>query len=150
MMLGKDRMAELRSIAKLHNLAAGSQTVPNSVAEIAAAQGQSPPVGPSNVVAHPAPERKKLPPKRAKRKAPRVVSDDEADESTEDGLICKRKRGIATELPAAEVAAPNYAENPPAPPRPSSPLGTFSPPTPRLLKLHLNSLSIHKLHPRQQ
>jgi len=43
MMLGKDRMAELRSIAKLHNLAAGSQTVPNSVAEIAAAQGQSPP-----------------------------------------------------------------------------------------------------------
>ncbi|XP_068486765.1 WEB family protein At3g02930, chloroplastic-like [Phaseolus vulgaris] len=38
MMLGKDRMAELCSIAKLHNLAAGSQTVPNSVAEIAAAQ----------------------------------------------------------------------------------------------------------------
>ena len=36
MMLGKDRMAKLRSIAKVHNLAAGSQTVPNSVAEIAA------------------------------------------------------------------------------------------------------------------
>jgi len=114
MMLGKDRMAELRSIAKLHNLAAGSQTVPNSVAEIAAAQGQSPPVGPSNAVALPTPERKKLPPKRAKRKAPRVVSDDEADESTEDGLICKRKRGVATELPAVEVAAPDNAMNPPS------------------------------------
>jgi len=114
MMLGKDRIAELRSIAKLHNLAAGTQTVPNSVAEIAAAQGQSPPVGPSNAVALPVHERKKLPPKRAKRKAPRVVSNDEADESTEDGLICKRKRGVATELPAAEVAAPDYAENPPS------------------------------------
>ncbi len=57
MMLGKDRMAELRSIAKLHNLAAGSQTVPNSVAEIAAAQGQSPPVGPPATAALPAPQR---------------------------------------------------------------------------------------------
>ena len=114
MMLGKDRMVELRSIAKLHKLAAGSQTVPNSVAEAAAARGESPPVGPSNAAALPAPERKKLQPKRAKRKAPRVVSEDEVDESTEDGLICKRKRGIATELPAAEVAAPNYAENPPS------------------------------------
>jgi len=102
MMLGKDRMAELRSIAKLHNLAAGSQTVPNSVAEIAAAQGQSPPVGLSNAVALPAPERKKLPPKRAKRKAPRVVSDEEADESTEDALVCKRRRGVATEPPRRE------------------------------------------------
>ena len=81
---------------------------------IAAAQGQSPPVGPSNDVALPAPERKKLPPKRAKRKAPRVVSDEEADESTEDGLICKRRRGVATEPPAAEVAPPDYAENPPS------------------------------------
>jgi len=114
MMLGKGRMAELRSIAKLHNLAAGSQTVPNSVAEIAAAQGKSPPVGPSNAAALPAPERKKLLPKRAKRKAPRVVSDDEADESTEDRLICKRKRGAATEPPAAEGALPDYVENPPA------------------------------------
>jgi len=114
MMLGKDRMAELRSIAKLHNLAAGSQTVPNSVAEIAAAQGQSPPVGPSNAVALPAAKRKKLPPKRAKRKAPRVVPDEEADESTEDGLICKRRRGVATEPPGAEVAPPDYAENPPS------------------------------------
>ena len=114
MMLGKDRMAELRSIAKLHNLAAGSQTVPNSVAEIAAAQGQSPPVGPSNTVALPAPEQKKLPPKRAKRKAPRVVSDEEADETTEDGWICKRRRGVAIELPEAKVAAPDYAENSPS------------------------------------
>jgi len=55
MMLGKDRMAKLRFIAKLHNLAAGSQTVPNFVAEIAAAQGQYPPVGPSAVVALPTP-----------------------------------------------------------------------------------------------
>ena len=114
MMLGKGRMAELRSIAKLHNLAAGSQTVPNSIAEIAAAQGNPPLVGPSNAAAIPTPERKKLPPKRAKRKAPRVVSDDEADESTEDGLICKRKRGVATEQPAAEVAPPDYVENPPS------------------------------------
>jgi len=62
MMLGKDRMAELRSIAKLNKLAAGSQTVPNSLVEIAAAQGQSLPVGPSNATALPAPERKKIPP----------------------------------------------------------------------------------------
>jgi len=47
MMLGKDRMAKLRSIAKVHNLAAGSQTVPNSVAEIAAIL-EAPP--PSNLV----------------------------------------------------------------------------------------------------
>jgi len=93
MMLGKERMAELRSIAKLHNLAASSQTILNSVAEIAAAQGKSPPVGPSTAAALPALERKKLLPKWAKRKAPMVVSDEEADESTEDGLICKRKRG---------------------------------------------------------
>ena len=114
MMLGKDRMAELRSIAKLHKLAAGSQTVPNSVAEIAAAQGQSSPVGPSNVVVLPAPERKKIPPRKAKTKAPRVVSDDEADESTEDGLICKRRRGVTTEPPAAKAALPDYVENPPS------------------------------------
>ena len=150
MMLGKDRMAELRSIAKLHNLAVGSQTVPNSVAEIAAAQGQSPPVGPSNAVALPAALRKKLPPKRAKRKAPRVVSDEEADESTEDRLICKRRRGVATEPLATEVAPPDYTENPLVPPRPSSPPGTFSPPTPQLLKLRLNSLLIHKLPPKLQ
>jgi len=114
MMLGKDRMAELRSIAKLLKLAVGSQTVPNSVAEIAAPQGQSSPVGPSNAAVLPAPERKKIPPRKAKRKSPRVVSDDEADDSTEDGLICKRKRGVTTEPPAAEAALPNYVENPPS------------------------------------
>jgi len=31
--------------------------------------------------------------KMAKRKAPRVVSDKVEDESTEDGLVCKRKKG---------------------------------------------------------
>ena len=90
-------MAKLRSIAKHHKLA---------VAEAVAARGESPLVGPSNTAALPAPEQKKLQPKRAKRKAPRVVSEDEADESTEDGLTCKRKRGAATATPAAEVAPP--------------------------------------------
>jgi len=85
MMLGKDRMAELRAIGRLHKLAAGSQTVPNSVVEIAAAQGQSLPVGPSAAAVLLAPQHKKLPLKKAKRKAPRVVSDEEADESTEMG-----------------------------------------------------------------
>jgi len=36
-MLGKEKMARLRSIAKLHNLAAGSQTIPNYVAKATAA-----------------------------------------------------------------------------------------------------------------
>jgi len=89
-------------------------------------------------------------PKGLRGKPPRVVSDEEADESTEDGLICKRKRGVTTEPLAAEVAPPDYIENPPVPPHPSSPLGTFSPPTPRLLKLRLNSLLIHKLPPKLQ
>jgi len=108
MMLGKDRMAELRAIAKSHKLAAGSQT------EIATAQGQSPPVGPPAAAALPAAQRKKLPLKKAKRKAPRVVSDEEADESTEDGLICKRKRRVVIEPPAIKSAAPNYTENTPS------------------------------------
>jgi len=114
MMLGKDRMAELRSIAKLHNLAAGSQTVLNSVAEIAAAQGQSPPVGPPAAASLPAPQRKKLPLKKAKRKAPRVVSDEEADESTEDGLLCKRKRRAGIEPPATKSVVPDFVGNPPS------------------------------------
>ncbi|XP_068476746.1 uncharacterized protein [Phaseolus vulgaris] len=114
MMLGKDRMVELRAIAKSHKLAAGSQTVPNSVAEIAAAQGQSPPAGPPAAAALPAPQRKKLPLKKAKRKAPRVVSEKETDDATEDGLICKRKRVALTEPPAIESAAPNFIENPPS------------------------------------
>ena len=60
------------------------------------------------------PQRKKLPLKKAKRKAPRVVSDEEADESTEDGLVCKRKRRVAIEPPATESAAPDFVENPPS------------------------------------
>ncbi|XP_068466461.1 uncharacterized protein [Phaseolus vulgaris] len=44
-MLGKGKLAELRAIARSHKLAAGSQTVPNSVVEIAAAQGKTPPRG---------------------------------------------------------------------------------------------------------
>ena len=86
--------------------------IPNSVAEIAANQGQSPPVGPPAVVVLPAPQRKKLPLKKAKRKTPRVVSDKEADESIEDGLIYKRKRVAVTEPPSVESAAPNFIENP--------------------------------------
>jgi len=113
-MLGKDKMAKLRSIAKLHNLAEGSQTIPNSVAKAVAAQGKSPPVGPSTAVALPAPKRKKLLPKRAKRKAPRVVSEEEEDESIEDGLVHKRKRATAAEPPAVEGITPDYAENPPS------------------------------------
>ncbi|XP_068504474.1 dynactin, 150 kDa isoform-like [Phaseolus vulgaris] len=114
MLLGKDRMAELRAIAKSHKLAAGSQTIPNSLAEAAASRGQSPPAGPPAAAVFPAPQRKKLPLKKAKRKAPRVVSNEEADESTEDGLICKRKRVAVTEPPAIESAAPNFIENPPS------------------------------------
>jgi len=64
------------------------------------------------------------------------VSDEEEDESTEDGLVCKRKRATAAEPPAAEGTSPNYAENPPAPPHPSSLLGMFSLQTPQLLKLY--------------
>jgi len=127
MMLGKEKMAKLRSIAKLHNLAAGSKTIPNSVAEIAAAQGKSPPVGPSTAVALPAPERKKMLLKRAKRKAPRVVSDEEADESTEDGLVCKRKKGAVAEPPAAEGITPDYTENPPSASTPFESVGDVLP-----------------------
>jgi len=113
-MLGKEHMAKLRSIVKLHKLAAVSQTVPNSVAEAAAALGESPPVGSPFPATLPAPERKKLPPKRAKRKNPTVLSDEEEDESTEDGLVCKRKRATTTEPPAVENTSPDYAENPPS------------------------------------
>jgi len=40
------------------------------------------------------------------------VSDEETDEATEDGLICKRKRVVVAEPPAIESAAPNFVENP--------------------------------------
>ena len=107
-------MARLRSLAKRHNLTAGSQTVPNSVAEAVVARGELPSAGSPSLVALPAPARKKLPPKRAKRKIPTVVSDEEEDESTEDGLVCKRSRATTTEPPAIESAGPDYAENPPS------------------------------------
>ena len=122
-MLGKDQMARLRSLAKRHNLAAGSQTVPNSIAEAVVARGSLPPMGSPSLIAPPAPVRKKLPPKRAKRKIPTVVSDDGENESTEDGLVCKRNRATTTEPPTIENAGPDYVENPPVPPHPLRALG---------------------------
>jgi len=90
------------------------------------------------------PQRKKLPLKKAKRKAPRVVLDEEADESTEDGLVYKRKRRVVIEPPAIESAAPDYVENPPTLPCHSSPPGMFLLQTPQLLKPFLNNLLIRK------
>ena len=141
-MLGKGKLAELRAIARSHKLAAGSQTVPNSVVEIVAAQGKTPPRGPTSSGVLPAPERKKLVLRRPKRKAPQVVQEEEEDdEETEDNLITKRKRVVtsspsalptptpssppaplqpvqATPLAAAppmvESSGPNYAEHPPS------------------------------------
>ena len=120
-------MARLRSIAKRHQLAAGSQTVPNSIAEAVVARGELPPVGSPSLVASPAPTRKKLPPKRAKRKIPTVVSDEEEDESTEDGLVCKRNRATTTETPAIESAGPDYVENPPSASTPFESVGDTLP-----------------------
>ena len=93
-MLGKGKLAELRALTRAHGLASGSQTVPNSVVEIAAAQGRSPPKGPTPSEAQPAQQRKKLILRKPKRKTPQVVQEDdeEDDEATEDGLITKRKR----------------------------------------------------------
>ena len=86
-MLGKGKLAELRAIARSHKLAAGSQTVPNSVVEIAAAQGKTPPRGPTSS-GLPAPERKKLVLRKPKRKAPQVVQEEkEDDEETKDCLL---------------------------------------------------------------
>ena len=110
MLLGKDKMAELRAIARRHKLVAGSQTVPNSVVEIAAARSQSSPADPPAVAALPAPQRKKLPLKKAKRKAPRVVSDEETDEATEDGLICKRKRVVVAAVSYTHLTLPTNRE----------------------------------------
>jgi len=107
-MLGKEKMATLRYIAKLHNLAAGSQTVPNFVAEIAAAQGNPLTVGPTL----PAIERKKLPLNKTKRKTTRVVFDEEEDESSQEGLVSKRNKPTVAEPPSTEGVTPDYAENP--------------------------------------
>jgi len=156
-MLGKGKLAELRAIARSHKLAAGSQTVPNSVVEIAISQGKTPPRGPTPSGALPAPERKKLALKRPKRKTTQVVSEEEDDdEATEDGLITKRKRVTtstppalptptppsppvpletvqATPLAAApiviESGSPNYAEDPPSPSTPFVSVGKGPPST---------------------
>ncbi|XP_068483442.1 uncharacterized protein [Phaseolus vulgaris] len=117
-MLGQGKLAELRALARTHGLATGSQTVPNSVVEIAVAQGRSPPKGlaPSDV--QPAAQRKKLVLKRPKRKAPQVVHEDEEedDEVTEDGLITKRKRVAPSSPPAPPPLPTSTPPSTPAPP----------------------------------
>ncbi|XP_068498172.1 uncharacterized protein [Phaseolus vulgaris] len=117
-MLGKGKLAELRALARTHRLASGSQTVPNSVVEIAAAQGRSPPQGPAPPAALPAPQRKKLVLKKPKRKTPQVVQEDEDehDEATEDGLITKRRRVAPSSAPALPTPTP------PSPPAPTPPV----------------------------
>ena len=116
-MLGKGKLAELRAIAPSHKLAAGSQTVPNSVVEIVAAQGKTPPRGPTSSGVLPAPARKKLVLRRPKRKAPQVVHEEEEDdEETEDGLITKRARAAPSSPPALQTPTP------PSPPAPLQPV----------------------------
>jgi len=124
LMLGKGKLAELRVLARTHKLAVGSQTVPNSVVEIAAAQGRSPPKGSTPPEALPAPQRKKLILRKPKRKTPQVVQEDEEedDEATEDGLITKRRK-VAPSLPSVPPALPT-----PTPPSPLAP--TPTPPSP--------------------
>ena len=117
-MLGQGKLAELRALARTHGLATGSQTVPNSVVEIAAAQGQSPPKGPSPPDVQPATHRKKLVLKRTKRKAPQVVHEEEEedDEATEDGLVTKRKRVAPSSPPAPPPLPTSTPPSTPAPP----------------------------------
>ena len=118
LMLGKGKLAELRALARAHGLASGSQTVPNSVVEIAAAQGRSPPKGPAPS------QRKKLILRKPKRKTPQVVHEDEEedDEATEDGLITKRRRVAPSSLPAPPPLPTSTPSPPPAPtPTPPSP-----------------------------
>ncbi|XP_068503710.1 uncharacterized protein [Phaseolus vulgaris] len=140
-MLGKGKLAELRAIARSHKLVTGSQLVPNSVVEIAAAQGRSPPQGPTPPETLPAPQRKKLVLRKLKRKTPQVVQEEEDDEATEEGLVTKRTRvasssppplptptpppplaptppvqatPLAVALPVVEGSEPNFIENPPS------------------------------------
>ncbi|XP_068462562.1 proline-rich receptor-like protein kinase PERK2 [Phaseolus vulgaris] len=124
-MLGKGKLAELRALARTHKLATGSQTVPNSVVEIAAAQGRSPPQGPTPPETLPAPQRKKLILRKPKRKTPQVVQEDEDedDEVTEDGLVTKRKRVAPSSPPALPTLTPpsTPAPTPPSPPAPTPP-----------------------------
>jgi len=117
-MLGKGKLAELRALARAHGLASGSQTVPNSVVEIAAAQGRSPPKGPAPSEAKPAQQRKKLILRKPKRKAPQVIQEDEEedDEATEDGLITKRKRVAPSSPPAPPPLPTSTPPSTPAPP----------------------------------
>jgi len=123
-MLGKGKLAELRALARTHKLASGSQTVPNSVVEIAAAQGRSPPKGSTPPEALPAPQRKKLILRKPKRKNPQVVQEDEEedDEATEDGLITKRRRVAPLSLSVPPALPTPTPPSPPAPtPTPPSP-----------------------------
>ncbi|XP_068492156.1 uncharacterized protein [Phaseolus vulgaris] len=115
-MLGKGKLAELRAIARSHKLATGSQTVPNSVVEIAVAQGRTPPQGPTPSGALPAPQRKKLVLRKPKRKTPQVVQEEEDDEATEDGLVTKRTRVAPSSPPALPTPTP------PSPPAPTQPV----------------------------
>ena len=126
-MLGKGKLAELRAIARSHKLAAGSQTVPNSVVEIAVAQGKTPPQGPTPSGALPAPQRKKLILRKPKRKTPQVVQEEEEDEeTTEDGLVTKRTRVAPSSPPAIPTPTP---PSPPAlqPPVQATPLAAAPP-----------------------
>ncbi|XP_068474922.1 uncharacterized protein [Phaseolus vulgaris] len=117
-MLGKGKLAELRALARTHKLATGSQTVPNSVVEIAAAQGRLPPQGPAPPETLPNPQRKKLILRKPKRKTPQVVQEDEDedDEATEDDLVTKRKRVAPSSPPALPTPTP------PSPPAPTPPV----------------------------
>jgi len=73
-----------------------------------------------------------------------VVSDEEADESTEDGLVYKRKRRVVIEPPATESAAQDYVENPPSASTPFESAGMFLLQTPQSLKMCLINLLIRK------
>jgi len=116
-MLGKGKLPELSAIARSHKLAAGSQTVPNSGVEIAAAQGNTPPRGATSSGVLPAPQRKKLILRKPKRKAPQVVQEEEEDdEVTEDGLVTKRTRAAPSSPPALPTPTP------PSPPAPTQPV----------------------------
>ena len=126
-MLGQDKLAELRTLARLHGLATGSQTVPNSVVEIAVTQGRSPRKDPAPSDVQPATQRKKLVLKMPKRKAPQVVQEEEEedDEVTEDGFVTKRKRVTPSSPPAPPPLPTSTSPSTPAPP-PTMP----SPPAP--------------------
>ena len=115
-----------RVIARSHKLAAGSQTVPNSVVEIAVAQGKTPPQGPTPSGTLPAPQRKKLVLRKPKRKTPQVVQEEEDDEATEDGLVTKRTMVAPSSLPTLPTPTP---PSPPAllPPVQATPLAAAAP-----------------------